>query len=156
MSLSLIAKIRSRRAIRTKLDEVSRIVNSPRIGEHSVALFGGTECAIVTEDGDILTGKAGSSKPFAAVAPKVRQLRTSADRVGQYLSQKAPNVVHVRGESGMVSAYDLGQHTLVTYTEVSPGARNLDAVVARVDRALGIDGDASKLIDDLKGLLADI
>lgn len=155
--MSLIAKIRSRRAIQRKLDEVSRIFNSPPAGEeYSTAQVAGTECAIVTEDGDILTGKAGSPKPFVEIAPKVRRLRESADKVGQYLLQKRPTVVHVRGKSRMVSTYDLGQHTLVTCSAVSAGPRSLDVTIARIDSVLGVNGDASKLIAELTRLLDDI
>ena len=152
----MIAKIRSRRAIKHKLDEVSRLVNTTASSDGSAALFEGTECAIVTGDGDILTGKGGSSRPFTDVAPKVARLRAAAHSLGEYLSQTRPAVVHVRGESAMLSAYDLGVHTLVTYTAVSTQTKEVDAVIARVDRALGVDADAKKLIAELGRLLEDI
>lgn len=148
--MSLFSKFRSRRAIQRKLDEVTRIFN----GESGGPSVGITECAIVTEGGDILTSKAGSPKPFVEIAPKVRRLRASADRVGTHLLQKRDTAMHIRGASTMVSTYDLGVHTLVAVSEL--GTTAPDAAIARIDDALGVDGDAEKLIDALTRLLDDI
>lgn len=154
--MSLITKIRSRRAIQGKLDEVSKIFNSSLLEEEDKTQGTGTECAIVTEDGDILTGKARSPKPFAEIAQKVRRLRESADKVSQCLLQNRPTVMHLRGTSNLVSAYDLGQNTLVALSTVNAGVRSPDLVIARIDSILGVNGDASKLIAQLTRLLDDI
>ena len=156
MNFSLLAKIKSRRSIRAKLDEVAKIINACKEGHSSAALFVSTECAIITQDVDVLTGKSGSSRPFTNIAPKICALRDSARRVCANFDQKRAPVIHVRGESAMVSAYALGHHTLVAYTDITPGAHNLDAVLASVDRALGVEGDASKLVEQLTRLLEDI
>lgn len=154
MQLSLLAKSRRRRKIRAKLDEVARVVSSPRLGhDEGLALFSETDCAVITEHGDVIVTTTGSSRPFDAVAPKIRAIRASAAALCEYLGQNRMDVVHVRGQSGMVHAYMLGAHTLVTLTEVSPGARNLDAVVARVDKCLGIGGERRTLIEGLATML---
>lgn len=148
--MSLISKFRSRRAIQRKLDEVSRIFNS----EGNAPSLGLTECAIVTEEGDILTGKAGSPRPFAELAPKVRRLRASADRVGAHLLHKRAKMVHICAQNTMVSTYDLGAHTLVAVSDLTGAAP--DATTAGIDAALGVDGSGTKLIDALTRLLHDI
>lgn len=154
MQLSLLAKARRRRKIRAKLDAVARVVSTPRV-EHDdgLALFSETDCAVLTEQGEIIVTKTGSSRRFEAVAPKIRTIRKSAHAICAYLGQQRMDVIHVRGQSGMLHAYILGMHTLVTLTDVSPGARNLDAVVARVDKCLGVGGEGRTLIEDLAEML---
>ncbi len=146
--MSLISKFRSRRAIKSKLDEVARIFNTPGENEANTVPVGTTECAIITEEGDILTGKSGTSKPFTEIAPKVRRLRLSAEKVCETLTTRRPVAVHICGSKSMVSTYALGAHTLVT---ISPAG--IDSSIARIDAALGADGDASKLVDELARLL---
>lgn len=149
--MSFFSKYRSQRAIRHKLDEVSRIFNTPSENEGPTVPMGATECAIVTDEGDILTGKSGSSKPFTEIAPKVCRLRLSAEKVCETLTTRRPTAVHIRGTTDMISTYALGAHTLVA---VSPtGATASDTTIARIDTALGADGDASKLIEELARLL---
>lgn len=149
--MSFFSKFRSQRAIRHKLEEVSRIFNTPADNEGPGAPVGATECAIVTDEGDIITGKSGSSKPFTEIAPKVSRLRHSAEKVCDTLTARRPVAVHIRGDTDMVSTYALGAHTLVA---VSPtGAAASDATIARIDAALGADRDASKLIEELARLL---
>lgn len=154
MQLSLIGKSRRRRKVRAKLEEVARVVSSPRSGhDDGLALFSETDCAVITESGEVIVTKTGSSRRFEAVAPKIRTIRSSARALSKSLGNDDLHVVHVRGNTGMLHAYILGEHALVTLTEVSPGARNLDAVVARVDECLGIGGEGRTLIEELATML---
>lgn len=163
MHFPIIAKTLRRRKIRAKLEDVTRAVSYPHIRGDCMAMFSATDCAILTKDGDIIAAKAGSSHPFDAVAPKIRALVFSAKRLALCLEQERPEIVRVRGESGIFSAYDLGPHShffraaereephslLVTYTEVSPGSQNLDTAFSRVDN------DMAKLVGELRALLRD-
>lgn len=153
MQLSLLAKSRRRRKIRAKLDEIARIVSSPPTQDEPQALLSATDCAVITEHGDVIVTTAGSSSPFEAVAPKIRDIRASAAALCEYVGRQNTDVVHVRGQRGTLHAYLLGAHTLVTRTEVSQGVRTLDAVVARVDESLGVGGVGRTLIDQLAAML---
>lgn len=153
MQFSLPGKPRRRHKIRAKLEQVSRIVATPRIEEESaLALFLHTSCAVLTESGEIIVSNTTPSRPFQAIAPKIRAIRATAHAMSEYLPPQ-PNVVHIRGRSAMLHAYYIGPHTLVALTEVSPGARNLDAVVERVDRCLGLGGDGVTILEQLSELL---
>lgn len=153
MQVSGLAKARRRRKIRLKLEEVARVVSSPRTAHPTaLALFSEADCAIITEGGEIIVTKTGSTRPFENVAPNMRAIRAAAARLAGYFGEEL-QVVHVRGKSGLLHAYVLGRHTLVTVTEVSPGARGLDAVVERVDECLGVGGEGRTLIEELGGML---
>lgn len=154
MQLSLLGKARRRRKVRAKLEQVARVVSSPHIGhDDGLALFSETDCAVITESGDVIVTKTGSSRPFEAVAPKIKTIRASARALCKSLGQDEMHVVHIRGQTGMLHAYILGEHALVTLTEVSPGARNLDAVVERLDKCLGVGGEGRTLIEELVTML---
>lgn len=157
MQLSLLGKSRRRQKVRAKLEEVARVVSSPQIcHDDGLALFSETDCAVITESGDVIVTKTGSSRKFEAVAPKIKTIRASVCALCKSLGQTEPDVVHVRGQTGMLHAYALGGHALVTLTEVSPGARNLDAVVARVDKYLGVGGEGRTLIEELAIMLKEL
>lgn len=153
--LSLVARARRRRKIRAKLEEVAKVVSTPHV-EHedgALALFSAADCAVLTDNGEIIVAKTGSSRPFESIGAKVRTLRTSSAAMCEYLRQPPLDVIHIRGHAGMIHAYALGPHTLVAVTEVSPGARNLDAVVDRVDRCLGVGGHGHTHIEQLVTML---
>lgn len=152
--LSLIARARRRRKIRAKLEHIAKVISSPQVDhDDALALFSGTNCAIFTDGGEIIVANTATSRPFEAIAPKIRTIRATGTAMCDYLRQPPLDVVHIRGRSGMVHAYALGAHMLVAITEVSPGARNLDTVVDRVDRCLGIGGSGQTHIDELAGML---
>lgn len=145
--LSFLARHRRRRKIRAKLDEVARVVSQPRVDyDDALAFFSATSCAILTDSGEIIVTKSGSTRPFEAVGHKIRLLRTATNGLRQYLDEELEDgrnqnrtVIHLRGHEGIViHAYVLGKHTLMAITEVHPGARNLDMVVERVDKCLGV------------------
>ena len=135
---------------------MAKIVSSPRIEEdHALALFSETHCAIITDAGEIIVTKNGSVRPFEAIAPKIRSIRASARSLAHFLGDLPTDVVHIRGQSAMMHAYTVGSHNLVALTEVSPGARNLDAVIARVDKCLcvNVDADGHTFIQQLADML---
>lgn len=155
-NLSLLARTRRRRKIRSKLEHIAKVVSTPHLDhdDDSLALFSETACAILTDAGEvILANNATTSHRFDALAPKLRAIRTSATAMAHYLRQPPVDVVHLRGRATMLHAYAIGPHTLVAVTEVSPGARNLDAVVDRVDRCLGLGGHSRTHIFDLAHML---
>lgn len=154
--MSLISKFRSRRAIKNKLDEVARIFNY----DYSVDTLpvsvnynlSDTDCAIITDEGDILTRKSGTStKPFSEVAPKVARLRATSEKVAYALLSPANSadlqLLHVRGTSTMLSMYALGSHTLVAISYLRD--IHMDAAITRIDAAL----NSSNLIPELARLV---
>lgn len=151
---TLIARARRRQKVRSKLEHIAKVVSSPHV-EHddALALFSETDCAILTDGGEIIGTKNVSSRPFETIAPKIRAIRATSTALCDYLHQPPLDVVHIRGRSGMVHAYALGNHTLVAITEVSPGARNLDTVVDRIDRCLGVGGAGRTHIEELANML---
>ena len=159
-----------------KLDEVTRLFNGDASSSSSSAAGGSaqasstalplsassyalnlvaqaftrTDCAIITEEGDILTGKAGSPKPFVDVVSKVHRLRLSAERVRAHLQHTPATVVHVRGASTMISTYELGKHTLVALSELAPGSPPPDSATAHIDSLLVQHIDAlTRLLNDI-------
>jgi hypothetical protein len=142
-----IAKSRRRRQIRVKLDEVSRVMGTHFRG-------GATDCALITADGDLLTAKGVSTRPFVPLVPKVRALRESATAVSAALAAPPPRTVHVRGAAWTAAVHSLGPHTLVAYTPVPLGTP--DAVLRNVDLALAAGGSSPGPIADLARLVQDL
>lgn len=152
--LTLIARARRRQKVRAKLEHIAKVVSTPHVDhDDALALFSETDCAILTDGGEIIVAKNASSRPFEAIAPKIRAIRATSTTLCDYLRQPPLDVVHIRGRSGMVHTYALGSHTLVAITEVSPGARNLDTVVDRIDRCLGVGGAGRTHIEELANML---
>lgn len=154
--MSLISKFRSRRAIKNKLDEVARIFNDTYTSSSSSSSSRGlhhhflseTDCAIVTDEGDILTRKSGTStKPFSEVAPKVGRLRATSEKVAYALNTDGLQVLHIRGSETMLSTYALGSHTLVAISYLRD--IHMDAAIERIDTAL----KGSNLIPQLARLV---
>lgn len=166
MQLSLLAKSRRRRKIRQALERVARTVSSPRIAHDAgLALFSGTDCAVLTAGGEVIAARSGSARPLAALAPKLRHAAEAAVSLAAQLGVDGGGAaVHVRGRGALLLVYALGQsHALVAVTEVSPGARDLDAVIARIDAALGaapptVDAihGTTTLVAELTALLRDL
>lgn len=165
-TMSLLARARRRRKIRAKLDEVAKVVSSPQVDhEDALALFSETDCALLTDHGEIIVSTSTkttsshhtSSRSFIeSIAPKIKLLRHSTNSLSTYLnptSNENLQAIHIRGHAVILHTYILGKHTLIAVTEVSPGARNLDTVVDRVDRCLGISGHGHTLIRQLQDML---
>ena len=154
MNLQILAKSRLRRNIRLTLDNIATVVSSPRIDhDRELALFSETHCAIITDTADIIVSNTASTPPFEAIVPKIHAIRMAATSLSNTVDANPIQVIHIRGRSRMVHAYLIGKHTLVALTEVSPGARNLDAVVARVDKCLTIATNTPTLLDHLSSML---
>jgi hypothetical protein len=144
---SSIAKSRKRRQIRAKIDDVSRLVGS-------CFRSANTDCAVITKDGDILTGKGGSTRPFIQLVPKIRALRRDAASIADALAGCVPRVLHVRGMSWMAAVYSLGPHSLVVLTPAplktsETSLRELDAVLTQGDVVQSV-------VDELEHLVLDI
>lgn len=157
VQLSLLARARRRRQIRHLLEHVARIIASPRVDsdDAGLALFSDTHCAILTHAGELIVARTASTRPFSSLAPKLRAARAAATSVAATLGNPPPDVLHVRGKAGVVHAYVLGPHMLVAVTEVSPGARNLDAVIQRVDNALRVGEEGPSLLAQLDAILGE-
>ncbi|CAN8071345.1 unnamed protein product [Agarophyton chilense] len=162
MNLSILAKTRRRRKIRAKLDEVARVVSARRMNPGSQPLFTEAHCAILTQSGELIVANNTSVRRFQAIAPKIRAIRHSAESISSFLDMETSKVVHVRGRTFMLHAYDVGAHTLVAVTQVSLGAENLDNTVAHIDECMGVNSDKQAdvadetLLEQLADLLLDI
>ncbi|KAI0563952.1 hypothetical protein FGB62_32g013 [Gracilaria domingensis] len=139
MQLSILAKSRRRRKIRAKLDEVARVVSTSRMNQGPQPLFTEAHCAILTESGELIVANNTSVRRFQAIAPKIRAIRHSAESVSSFLGTEPSKVVHVRGRTRMLHAYEVDAHTLVAVTQVSPGAVNLENAVAYIDECMGVN-----------------
>jgi hypothetical protein len=143
---SSIANSRRRRQIRARLDDVARVIGSQFRGAV-------TDCAVITREGDILTGKGGSPRPFIQLVPKIRALRKNSATLSMALAVPVPRILHVRGHSWMAGIYSLGPHSLVIFTPASlriseDNLRALDEILTT--------GDVEGVIDDLEHLVLEI
>jgi hypothetical protein len=139
-----IVRSKRRRQIRAKLDEVSRVTGT---------FFrpGATDCALITADGEVITGKSGTSKPLVPSVAKVRSLRANADAIAAALSLPPPATVHIRGSLWMAAAYALGPHTLVSYSPVSIDTK--DDLLKEMDRALAAADTSGGAVAELAALV---
>lgn len=159
MQLSLLAKSRRRRKIRAKLDDIARALSATAAPSEDAPqpTLSATDCAVLTEHGDVLVTSAGASTAFEAAAPKVRDIRLAAAALCAYVGCTESRVVHVRAQRGILHVYVLGKHALVVRTDVTAvGGCDLDAVVGRVDRCLGRGGEGRGLVEELGGMLQDV
>ena len=161
MQLSLLSKTRRRRRIRTKLEDISRAVSLPsggsgvgilgtnvirdgieaeRVSDINISLR--TECALLTEIGELVVSKTGSSRPFDTVTPRIRTIRTAARNLTAALvgaGASTPTSVHLCAKTRMVHAYLIGPHTLVALTEVTgEKMHSVDDVINQVDRRVSV------------------
>jgi hypothetical protein len=143
---SSIAKSRRRRQIRARLDDAGRVVGSHFRGAV-------TDCAVITREGDILTGKGGSTRPFIQLVPKIRALRRNSATLSVALAVPVPRILHVRGHSWMAGIYSLGPHSLVIFTPVA--LRTPEEILRELDELL-THGEVEGVIDDLEHLVLDI
>lgn len=142
-----IHRSRRKRQIRVKLDEVSRVIAS--------YFRTGTDCALLTADGDLLTAKGVQPRPFLPLVPKIRSLRANATAISAALAVAPPKTIHVRGGKWMAAVYALGPHSLVVFTGVHLSVH--DSVIRDVDVALAVagspaSGPVADLADLVKGL----
>lgn len=144
-----IHKSRRRRQIRLKLDDVSRIMNLHFRG--AVA-----DCALISAEGEVMTAKGVSPRPFVALAPKVAAVRRSASALASALAVTPSSVLHLRGSTWLVAIHALGPHALVAYAPVSlDTSEDHLSAMNRVLRAEDIDS-ASGPIADLGNLVKEI
>jgi hypothetical protein len=122
-----IGKSRRRRQIRTKLDDVSRVMGLHFRG-------GVADCALVSAQGEVLTAKGVSPRPFVALAPRVTALRASSAALAAALTIAPPRTLHVRGAAWLVAVYALGPHALLAYASAPLDAH--DGLLRAMDRAL--------------------
>lgn len=143
-----IGKSRRRRQIRAKLDDVSRLMSLHCPG-------GIADCALVSAQGEVLTAKGVSPRPFLALVPKVTAVRNSAAALASALAVAPSSILQLRGSTWLVAIHAMGPHALLAYAPVSLDAH--DGLLRAMNRALRAEApSASGPITDLRNLAIEI
>lgn len=114
------------------------------------------DCALVSAEGEVMTAKGVSPRPFVALAPKVASVRSSADALASALAVAPSRILHLRGASWLVAIHALGPHALLAYAPVSLDTH--EDFLSAMNRVLRADDapSASGPITDLGKLVKEI